>query len=375
MKAYTSTEFTSTEFTSTEFTISETPAIPLKRTTAVRPSPVSSEPFSLDQELTLFGRWTSEPILVPPRDCSRELADSMLQHSSPREPFEKRWKDLAQRLPKQFAQVREIDIAQDSIRLPKGRLYVTVTEKKDFDTITDVVPACVQTRLEEFLAGPGQRPGVRVYYLKPLCIEDENRLIFTTAAELQEAIAAIQAQVLQQCRRRMVPHYLMKYVRGLIDGCTAPPQKALKYFWERKKRAIDVYQMKMEFERRKTVMEALQIRKQCRTDDCSFEEFLSVTRAANRNEVVWRFALERQMNARQFKNLVFSSTEVALPWFITLSCSISAAASLAAQLGALLAPPVLVCDPVFVAELPEARGQLLKIGHFDEIDGVMHVEI
>ena len=38
-------------------------------------------------------------------------------------------------------------------------------------------------------------------------------------------------------------------------------------------------------------------------------------------------------------------------------------------------PPVVVCDPAFVAEMPGARGVLLKIGHFDEVGGVTHVEI
>lgn len=362
-------------FTSNEFVPSQSLAIPERSKTVVRPSAVSPEPFSLDQELTIFGRWTSEPIFVPPRDSSQVLAQSMLTHSSPREPFEARWKDLAQRHRKQFSQVREIDIAQDSLRLPQGRLYVTVTEQKDFDTITDVIPACVQTRLEEFLAGPGQRPGVRVYYLKPLCVEVEDRLIFTTAQELQEAITAIQAQVIRHYRRLIVPHYVMKFACGVIDGCTAMPRKMLRAMFEKKKLAIDVVHRKLEFERRKAVMEALQARRQCRTDDCSFEEFLSITREVKRTDAVWQFAREREMNAQQFRDLFLASSHVALPWFITLSCTVSVLASLAAKLSVLLAPPVLVCDPVFVAELPGARGQLLKIGHFDEIDGIMHVEI
>ena len=36
---------------------------------------------------------------------------------------------------------------------------------------------------------------------------------------------------------------------------------------------------------------------------------------------------------------------------------------------------VAVCDPAFVAEMPDAPGELLKIGHFDEVGGVTHVEI
>ena len=40
-----------------------------------------------------------------------------------------------------------------------------------------------------------------------------------------------------------------------------------------------------------------------------------------------------------------------------------------------MAASVVVCDPAFVAEIPDRKGVLYKIGHFDEVDGVMHVEI
>ncbi len=362
-------------YPSTEFELTETPQAPRERVPAVRPSAVSGEWFSLDQELTVFGHWSGSPIWVPPRNASPELAQSMLEHSSPRDSFEKRWRELAQRCRKQFTQVREMDVAQDSIRLPKGRLYVTVTDKKDFDTITDKVPACVQTRLEEFLNGPGQRAGVQVYYLKPLCVEADEQLIFTTAQELHAAIAEIQSQVNRHYKRKMVPHYLQKVVTGVTDGCLALPRRALKHWWEAQQRAIDVYQSKLEYERRKMVMEALEERRKCRTDDCSFNEFLAVTREVPREEVILRFAAEQALTARQRKELLMTAGQISLPWFISLSCSLSLAASLAAKLTVLVAPPVMVCDPVFVAELPEARGQLLKIGHFDEIGGVMHVEI
>ena len=35
-----------------------------------------------------------------------------------------------------------------------------------------------------------------------------------------------------------------------------------------------------------------------------------------------------------------------------------------------VAPPLVVCDPAFVAEMPDNPGVLLKIGHFDEVGGV-----
>jgi hypothetical protein len=37
--------------------------------------------------------------------------------------------------------------------------------------------------------------------------------------------------------------------------------------------------------------------------------------------------------------------------------------------------PIVVRDPSFVAEMPGSRGVVVKIGHFDEVDGVTHVEI
>ena len=75
--------------------------------------------------------------------------------------------------------MRLLDLTQASIRLPKGKVYMTVLDKDRFDEIEDLVPASVQTRLEEFLGGKGRQPGVKVYYLKPVCIEVENKLIFT----------------------------------------------------------------------------------------------------------------------------------------------------------------------------------------------------
>ena len=61
-----------------------------------------------------------------------------------------------------------------------------------------------------------------------------------------------------------------------------------------------------------------------------------------------------------------------MPWFVTLSLTLYSAVSLAIVL---CTPPVVVCDPAFVAEMPGSRGVLLKIGHFDEVDGITHVEI
>ncbi|MBM4002792.1 MAG: hypothetical protein FJ295_05810 [Planctomycetes bacterium] len=41
----------------------------------------------------------------------------------------------------------------------------------------------------------------------------------------------------------------------------------------------------------------------------------------------------------------------------------------------IVTPPVVFCDPAFVAEMPGSNGVVLKVGHFDEVRGVTHVEI
>ncbi len=341
----------------------------------IQPSPVPAEPFTLEQELSVFGHWRSAPIWVPPQDSSRAMARSMLENSRFLESFDVKWKALTRRFRKQFTQVREIEIAQDSIRLPKGRLYVTVTEQAQFDTITDPIPACVQARLDEFLQGPGKRPGVRVYYLKPLCIEVDDQLIFTSADELHAAIKKIQREVTRHYHRLCLPHYLVKMLCHIVDGLTSLPRGGMKYFLERKKRAIDAYHAKLELERRKAVMKALRAREKCRSDTCTYEELLAVTNTPDRRDVVLQYAKEHQLNVQQYKDLTIAAGGVVLPWFVTLSAAASVAASVAAKISVLLAPPVLVCDPVFVAEMPGQLGTVMKIGHFDEVGGVMHVEI
>ncbi len=123
----------------------------------VRPSHVdraTTTPFTLDQELKPFGEWVGDPIWAPPKDASEELADSMLEQPSWFRPMGDRWEAVVDAHRGNFTQVREIELRKASIRLPKGRLFVKVTGQADFASITDAIPDCVQTRLNEFLAGP-----------------------------------------------------------------------------------------------------------------------------------------------------------------------------------------------------------------------------
>jgi hypothetical protein len=61
-----------------------------------------------------------------------------------------------------------------------------------------------------------------------------------------------------------------------------------------------------------------------------------------------------------------------IPWFVALSLTIQWVTAMTIVVST---PPIVVCDPVFVAEMPGSGGVVLKIGHFDEVGGITHVEL
>jgi len=327
------------------------------------------QPHTPTQDLEHFGNWVSEPIWVPPNDSSRELANSMLNEFGPLASKEKCWDAITRQHRDKFTQVREFELPKASIRLPKGRLFVTVTEQKNFDSIEDEVPACVQSRLDEFLAGPGKKRGVKVYYLKPLCIEVNDELIFTTSEELNAAIAQVQDAVFTEYRRRYLPHLLRHMAVGTVDAALAIPRALIKFTLNRKKREIAAYHAQLEFERRRRAMEAVRLHNGYRNDKCTFDEIISLTEPPTREAVIEHYVEEQELG-RLDRQMFLMASAAHLPWFATLSL---AALKLAAYVAA--GTSVAVCDPAFVAEMPGANGRLLKIGHFDEVGGVMHVEI
>jgi len=114
----------------------ERPRVQPRTTRRVSPSivnPATAEPFTLEQELKPFGRWVGEPIWVPPKDASATMAETMLRQSRPFASREKRWASVVEKHRGDFTQVREFDLFEASIRLPKGKFFVTITEQKDFD--------------------------------------------------------------------------------------------------------------------------------------------------------------------------------------------------------------------------------------------------
>ncbi len=328
---------------------------------------VTGQPHSPDQEMTTFGRWTSDPIWVPPNDAT-QMAKSMLERFGPFASKSKCWEAIVKAHRSEFTQVREIELPRASIRLPKGRLYVTITERADFDKIEEEIPACVQTRLDEFLAGPGKKRGVKVYYLKPLCVEDGNQLIFTTTEQVNRAIAVVQEETFAKYRSGYMGHRAKRIATSMVNAGLAIPRMLIQSEVKKKRREIEAYHQKLEFERRKRALAATQAHRELRTTGCTFDEMLQIMDPPERKDVIDHYVAENEKSGFDREMFLIASAAT-LPWFISMAMTIHNIVTLSTFAS------LAVCDPAFVAEVPGCDGELLKIGHFDEVDGVTHVEI
>ena len=333
--------------------------------------PAIAEPFTLEQELQPFGAWVGNPIWVPPKDESKTMAETMLRESRPFASKEKRWASVVEKHRTDFTQVREFDLFQASIRLPQGKFFVTVTEQKDFDKITDTIPNCVQTRLEEFLSGPGMKRGAKVYYLKPLCVELGDELILTTREDLTAAINKVQDDVFREYRSLALYRRPLQAMVAAANLGLAMPSAVMKYATDRKQKPIEAYHAQLEFKRRKLAFDAARTLRKCRTDGCTFDEMLELTTPLKREDVIEQYCIEQELS-RTKRDQLLKIAAGSIPWFVALSLTISYITSLTIVVAT---PPIVVCDPAFVVEMPGTGGVVLKIGHFDEVAGVTHVEI
>lgn len=352
-------------------------AVSAKRSQPVSPSqvrPENGQPFLQEQQLEAFGDWVGEAIWAPPLDSEIALAESMLRESRPFSSEKRRWEAVVERHRSEFTQVREIELRKASIRLPQGKFFVSVTERQNFGKIEEEIPACVQTRLDEFMAGPGKKWGVKVYYLKPLCVEVGDDLILTKREDLLRKVSEIKQAVFSEYRRRAIYRRPLNAVLGAVDIASALPRRAVKYLVARRQKAIDAYHARLEFKRRKLALGAARTYQKCRTDGCTFDEMLSLTTPLDPADVAHQYGVEKKLSHAKRDQLVRMAAG-STPWFVTLSLGVSHLVSVISTFSLTIAPPVVMCDPVFVAELPEAPGVLWKIGHFDEVGGVMHIEI
>ena len=278
--------------------------------------------YSPDQDLQWFANWTSESIWVPPKDNSSQLAKSMLNQFGPFATKKVCWEAMIEEHRSKFTQVREIELPKKSIRLPQGRMFVTVTERKDFDKIEDAIPSCVRTRLDEFLQSKRMRQGAKVYYLKPLCVESDDQLIFTTRDQLDAAIAQIQSEVFAEYRRKYPGHFVQQFVTGIVDAGLAIPRSMVKRYLNRKKREIDDYQAKLDFERRQRALLATQAHLQNRTTGCTFDEMLALLDPPDRQDVVEHYIHDKERRSYIDRQALLLTTAATLPWFLALSVGI-----------------------------------------------------
>lgn len=350
------------------------PAPQARAVRGVSPSvvdPATAAPFTLEQELEPFGAWVGDAIWVPPKDASETLAETMLRETRPFASKHRRWASAVKKHRGDFTQVREFDLFQASIRLPKGRFFVTVTDEEHFDQITDPIPDCVRTRLEEFLSGPAKKRGAKVYYLKPLCVEIGDELILTTREDLTAAINKVQDEVFAKYRRLAFYRRPLQAMVAAANLGLAVPRGLVNYVVGRKQMAIDALQAHLEFKRRKLALRAANAYCKFRTDGCTFDEMLELTSPLKRTDVIDQYCIEHELSRAKRAQLLRIAAGT-VPWFVALSLTVSYISTLAV---AVSTPPIVVCDPAFVAEMPDSRGVVLKIGHFDEVGGITHVEI
>lgn len=341
------------------------------------PSPVSgtsADDVNDQQVLKPFARWVGESMWVPPRDSEPAMADTILKQGGMWTPRRKRWPLVVRHHRHQFTHVREVQMAKPSIRLPNGRILMKVTSREQFDTITETIPACVQTRLDEFLAGPGRDPNVRVYYIEPLCVEVDDQLIFTSRADVQRSITEIRDRVDDMFRRMRWTGLPKRAAVLVVNYALSLPGRVIAAMQRSRRQALQAYHTRLECERRKTALRAAAAHRKFRTDGCSYDEMLALTNPLNQSDVAQQYAVEQHLSQAQTRQLVKIAVGT-VPWFVAASAGIAAGFSTLASIALAMTPAVVVCDPAFVAEMPGSDGVLLNIGHFDDIAGVRHVEI
>ncbi len=184
------------------------------------------------------------------------------------------------------------------------------------------------------------------------------------------AIEKIQQEVYAEYRAGYVYRRCDQTIRHIVNGCLAIPRAIVTRAVQKSERAVDEYQAKLEFERRKTALRAAKTHCKLRTSGCTFDDMLALTNPLQREHVIEQFAREKELSTMEKKRLL-QIARGHLPWFVALTMGLTYVAA-----GVIFSvPPVAVADPAFVAEFPDSPGVVFNIGHFDDVAGVRHIEL
>jgi hypothetical protein len=181
----------------------------------------------------------------------------------------------------------------------------------------------------------------------------------------------VQDEVFATYRRLALYRRPLQALVAAANAVLALPRALVNHAVERRQKAIAALQAHFEFERRKLVLKTAKTHRKLRTSGCTFDEILELTTPLHRTEVIEHYCDEEKLSDAKRAQLL-SMAAGAVPWFVALSLTAYYISAIAITVSL---PPIVVCDPAFVAEMPGSPGVLLKIGHFDQVAGVTHVEL
>ncbi len=85
-------------------------------------------------------------------------------------------------------------------------------------------------------------------------------------------------------------------MRCAVNLALALPRRVVTYYVQRRQKAIDDYQARLEFKRRKTAFSAARTHRKYRTDGCTFDEMLALTNPLVRTDVIEQYSLEQDLS-------------------------------------------------------------------------------
>jgi len=81
-----------------------------------------------------------------------------------------------------------------------------------------------------------------------------------------------------------------------LSGALAIPRSLADYIVQRRQKAIDTLQAKLEFRRRQTALDAAKTYRQYRTGECTFDDMLEMTAPLKRDSVIRQYSIQEKLS-------------------------------------------------------------------------------